>query len=67
MGGGCNPGTRGVTSGDGEDGAPHQPLPGGRGCPPMRAPTFGVGASTHAQHLLQWFVLAGEPHLLDYL
>ena len=34
VGGGCNPGARGVTSGDGEDGAPHQPLPGGRGCPP---------------------------------
>ena len=29
MGRGCHPGARGVTSGDGEDGAPHQPLPGG--------------------------------------
>lgn len=35
---------------------------------PVRAPAFSVGASAHAQHLLQWFVLlAGEPRLLDYL
>lgn len=35
---------------------------------PHEGTNLGVGASTHAQHLLQWFVLpAGEPHLLDYL
>ena len=36
--------------------------------PPARAPAFSVGASAHAQHLLQWFVLpTGKPRLLDYL
>ena len=49
VGGGCNPGAPGITSGDGKDGAPHQPLPGGRGCPPWgRQPLVWVPPHMHS-------------------